>query len=262
MEPVMKPTRTGFTLVELLVVIGIIALLISILMPALNKVRRQAIQVECGSNLRQIGQTLHIYAAENQGNLPVRTLPNIANAKYPLLLEPAIMDKFVQQYRAVPKMWACPSFRTQGHADSIGTYPNGYSFIDEGRWVGSWQNLWVMGYVLIFNWNSLPASQWNGKPFPLPDAATQLTNSRKVLAADFIYRNNHSWTDPDTTMYTAHHTNTKERRPAGGNTLFADGSVIWFAPNEVGPEGKGLNFPGNWDYAPGAGREYYWGYRR
>jgi prepilin-type N-terminal cleavage/methylation domain-containing protein/prepilin-type processing-associated H-X9-DG protein len=70
--PVKRPPRCGgFTLIELMVVIGIIAVLIAMLLPVLNRSRLTAKLVSCQSNLRQIGNAIQIYAGNNNGVFPV-----------------------------------------------------------------------------------------------------------------------------------------------------------------------------------------------
>src|SRR4051794_11517870 len=69
--PPRAATRRAFTLVELLVVIGIIALLISILLPTLTRARQHASQLACLSNLRSIGNAVEMYVNLYKGSFPI-----------------------------------------------------------------------------------------------------------------------------------------------------------------------------------------------
>jgi prepilin-type N-terminal cleavage/methylation domain-containing protein len=69
----LQPSRAGFTLVELLVVIGVIAILIAMLLPSLQKARVQANVLACASNQRQVAMAIFNYAHDHDGALPHRT---------------------------------------------------------------------------------------------------------------------------------------------------------------------------------------------
>ena len=69
-SPRLPPCRGGFSLIELLVVIGIIAFLIALLLPTLRTSRESAKRITCASQLRQIGYAFHAYANDNKGYLP------------------------------------------------------------------------------------------------------------------------------------------------------------------------------------------------
>jgi prepilin-type N-terminal cleavage/methylation domain-containing protein/prepilin-type processing-associated H-X9-DG protein len=110
----------GFTLVELLVVIGIIALLISILLPTLARARESANRTKCLANLRSIGQALAMYEQTNQGKLPNQ------NPKGTALDYDAVNLTLIEFYKDALESAAvfyCPSDRDDSPSDIVTADP-------------------------------------------------------------------------------------------------------------------------------------------
>ena len=108
--------RNAFTLVELLVVVSIIALLIAMLLPALNQARATAQTVRCASQLHQVMQGFHLYAAENQALLPHQRIDYVDWS--------GTINTMLNQ----PRVFACPVDRTVRRAElatfAIRSYAN------------------------------------------------------------------------------------------------------------------------------------------
>lgn len=161
-----KQQYRAFTLVELLVVIGIIALLISVLLPALNKARQQANSMACLGNEHQMGLLIAEYEAENKGWLPYGNTgdPNPPQAQYGW------------------GWWNCPVWTW---CDTLSIMSSRKTQLNNGQWqyTYSWNQAYVgnkaYDYLGIFHDKDLAtdgyavcASDYAASPRIMPDGNT------------------------------------------------------------------------------------------
>ena len=152
----MRRRPNAFTLVELLVVIGIIAVLVGILLPALTRARSSANRAVCLSNQRQLATALLLYASENKGSIP--PAPNWANASLmweayfdPAFFgnrrEPELLDNwfglgllFAKKNIKDPKAFYCPEMTMP-----LFTYPIGWTSAQS--WSAGLKGVKALGYI-------------------------------------------------------------------------------------------------------------------
>jgi prepilin-type N-terminal cleavage/methylation domain-containing protein/prepilin-type processing-associated H-X9-DG protein len=185
----------AFTLVELLVVIGIIALLISILLPALQSARRQANTVKCNSHLRQIGLAFQLYESDNKGMWPV-AVHHGKHGRIPLTHDaeirwPDMIAKYLQRvtgmtyanlsdYKDGSVIWGCPEWNNS--RDRTGTASNFENAVRPGYGMQYYPGYFESKNLMLLA--NLGSGSQNGSY--VPAAKWRKRGSERGLIADSI----------------------------------------------------------------------------
>lgn len=251
-----SPRAHAFTLVELLVVIGIIAVLISILLPALSKAREQSRRVSCLSNVRTLAQYTILYASESKGWLPYRApgapqppevLAWAADAGKPGLDLRLTFAPYLKGWNIdVPnRIFHCPGMDGTDILLRFGPQCWPATLANAGITEGS--NGYLMSYAYFggYDANVVESSQLAPGQFP-PSDKIQWKSATRIPKRMGVKGNPAIWADlmEDKTLvtsdkrfwYIAHSARgamqfaTKENLPRGMgmNAAFLDGSAGWF----------------------------------
>jgi len=214
-----KRMQAAFTLIELLVVVSIIALLVSILLPALNKAREQAKNVVCLSNCHQWALAVAQYAYDYGDYFPAR-LPLVEGQRLwvlPYQYErfnhtESIMTGFIEPYLEGNQEYTlCPSFK--------------WAFYEQ-----PWDKQWQLGGVRGGEYNLFVGYYkqyiFGGFEFPfMPPAKISKAKPSMAVMGDHVRRNPNAL--GNTWVYPHPYQENVDKRPRGMNAAFADASAAW-----------------------------------
>ncbi|MHC4692009.1 MAG: type II secretion system protein [Planctomycetota bacterium] len=218
--------KRGFTLVELLVVIAIIALLMAILLPALQKARDQAMDAICKNNLRQVGFGAELYAEDNDSCIPRSKRSGPLGAWYQLFMPYLAQRPAGDDYRTV-KIYRCPCYPDIDQ--TICYVVNGWEFRSETD---------TVGYEVV---NPTPLSTCRNLASTIYLADNEYGSWRDIIrkADDPGWRRCDVWQQGHLpTSNSEHYTNgrrvARDRHKNNGcNNLFLDWHVEWIAAEKM-----------------------------
>lgn len=203
-------SRKAFSLIEILVTISIIAVLVALLFPSIDSMKRAANRATCTSNLRAMSGVWTSYAADHEGNYPSNgyVAPEDNFGNWNVLRGNVVNDLFQNGYASDPRIFFCPSA-------TVPKYPN------FGREYAAPTGQYGISYDIYCGQLVAESSNEQLNNNLPPARTTRTATSKTPLMFD------------DTPRYSAegftlaNHYNKNTLKPYGGNAVFCDGHVEW-----------------------------------
>lgn len=203
MTPWLRPPPVGlriavraFTLIELLVVIAIIAILASMILPALSRAKAKAHQTRCVSNNKQVMLTFQMYADDNRETYPLCQDWSASGGKdgrYDRFV--AMTNRPLYSYQATPEIFRCPADRGDIFREAvIGDYKATNCYAQYGN---SYLMEWAIDFARVRRVTGDSAAPRNsdaGKSIKTSEIA--LGAAKKIVQGDWVWHANRGWDNP------------------------------------------------------------------